>query len=69
MECEVKFGAKVLPPYSPLDIKVKADFLSSQKPFAASQQVLASSQNNFLSSHRHDNLMNIGLAGLSNRNS
>ena len=44
----------------------KADFLSSQKPFAASQQVLASSQNNFLSLHEYDNLMNIGLAGLSN---
>ena len=23
MECEVKFGAKILPAYSPLDIKVK----------------------------------------------
>ena len=23
MECEVKFGAKILPVYSPLDIKVK----------------------------------------------
>ena len=29
----------------------KADFLSSQKPLAASWQVLASSQNNFLSLH------------------
>ena len=48
---------------------LKADFLSSQKPLAASQQVLASSQNNFLSSHEYDNLMNIGLAGLSNRGS
>ena len=46
---------------------VKADFLSSQKPLAASKQVLASSQNNFLSSHEYDNLINIGLAGLSNR--
>ena len=33
----------------------KADFLSSQKPLAASKQVLASSQNNFLSSHKYDN--------------
>ena len=41
---------------------LKADFLSSQKPLAASQQVLASSQNNFLSSHEYDNLINIGLA-------
>ena len=32
-------------------------------------QVLASSQNNFLSSHEYDNLMNIGLGGLSNRDS
>ena len=48
---------------------LKADFLSSQKPLAASWQVLASSQNNFLSSHEYDNLMNIGLAGLSNRDS
>ena len=30
---------------------LKADCLSSQKPLAASWQVLASSQNNFLSSH------------------
>ena len=30
---------------------LKADFLSLQKPLAASQQVLASSQSNFLSSH------------------
>ena len=46
---------------------IKANFLSSQKPLAASLQLLASSQNNFLSSHEYDNLMNIGLAGLSNR--
>ena len=48
---------------------LKADFVSSQKPLAASQQLLASSQNNFLSSPEYDNLMNIGLAGLSNRGS
>ena len=46
--------------------RVKADFLSSQKPLAASQQVLAGSRNNFLSSYEFDNLMNIGLTGLSN---
>ena len=40
---------------------LKADFLSSQKPLAASQQVLTSSQNNFLSSHEYNNLINIGL--------
>ena len=45
-------------------LTVKADFLSSQKPLAASKQVLASSQNNFLSSQKYDNLMNIGLDGL-----
>ena len=33
---------------------LKADFLSLQKPLAASQQVLASSQNNFLSSHLNE---------------
>ena len=48
---------------------VKADFLSSQKPLAASSQVLAGSWNNFLSSYGFYNLMNIGLAGLSNRDS
>ena len=45
------------------------DFLSSQKLLAGSEQVLASSQNNFLLLHEYDNLMNIGLAGLSNRGS
>ena len=52
-----------------METRLKADFLSSQKPLAASQQVLANSQNNFLSLHECDNLMNIGLAGLSNRDS
>ena len=33
---------------------LKADFFSSQKPLAASKQVLASSQNNFLSSHLNE---------------
>ena len=33
---------------------LKADFLSSQKPLAASYQVLASSQNDFLSSHLNE---------------
>ena len=47
----------------------KADFLSSQKPLAAGQQVLAGSRNNFLSSYEFENLRNIGLAGLSNRDS
>ena len=42
---------------------IKADFLSLQKPLTASSQVLTSSNNNFLSSHEYDNLMNIGLAG------
>ena len=41
------------------NFQLKADFVSSQKPLAASQQVLASWQNNFLSSHEYDNLMNI----------
>ena len=50
-------------------ISLKADFLSSQKPLTVSQQVLASSQNNFLSWHKYDNLMSIDLAGLSNRGS
>ena len=50
-------------------VGLKADFLSSQKPLAASSQVLAGSRNNFLSSYGFDNLMNIGLAGLSNRDS
>ena len=50
-------------------VGLKADLLSSQKPLAASQQVLAGSPNNFLSSYEFDNLMNIGLAGLSNRDS
>ena len=49
--------------------RIKADFLSLQKPLAASWRVLAGSQNNFLSSYEYDNLMNIGLAGLSNRGS
>ena len=44
--------------------EVKADFLSSQKLLAVSKQVLASSENNFLLSHEHSNLMNIGLAAL-----
>ena len=44
---------------------LKADYLSLQKPLVASQQVLDSSQNNFLSSHEYDSLMNIGLACLS----
>ena len=48
---------------------LKVDFLSSQKPLAVSQQVFANLQNNFLSSHEYDNLMKIGLAGLSNRGS
>ena len=26
MECEVKFGAKILPGYSPLDIKLNNNF-------------------------------------------
>ena len=30
MECEVKFGAKILPAYSPLDIKVKQPLQSGQ---------------------------------------
>ena len=50
-----------------LMLSLKADFLSSQKPLAASQQVLAGLRNNFLSSYEFDKLMNIGLAGLSNR--
>ena len=33
------------------------------------KQVLASSQNNFLSLHQYDNVIIIGLAGLSNRGS
>ena len=33
------------------------------------ETLAASSQNNFLSSQEYDNLMNIGLAGLSNRGS
>ena len=28
MECEIKFGAKILPAYSPLDIKVKQQLQS-----------------------------------------
>ena len=30
MECEVKFGAKILPAYSPLDIKVKQQLQSGE---------------------------------------
>ena len=52
-----------------VSVSIKVDFLSSQKSLAASWQVLASSQNNFLSVHEYDNLMKIGLAGLSNRGS
>ena len=37
-----------------LGLSLKVDFLSSQKPLAASKQVLASSQNNFLSSHLNE---------------
>ena len=33
---------------------IQADFLSSQKPLAASSQVLASPQNDFLSSHPNE---------------
>ena len=55
--------------YGRFRISLKAVFLFSQGPLAASQQVLASSQNNFLSSDEYYNLMNIGLAGLSNRDS
>ena len=44
--------------YMYLKTTLKADFFSSQKPLAASYQVLLSSQNNFLSSQEYDNLMN-----------
>ena len=47
----------------------KADFLSLQKPLAASWQVLDGSRNNFLSSYEYDKFINMGLAGLSNRDS
>ena len=30
MECEVKFGAKILPAHSPLDIKVKQQLQSGE---------------------------------------
>ena len=30
MVCEVKFGAKILPAYTPLDIKVKQQFQSGK---------------------------------------
>ena len=30
MECEVKFGANILPAYSPLDIKVKQQLQSGE---------------------------------------
>ena len=30
MECEVKFGAKILPAYSPLDMKVKQQLQSGE---------------------------------------
>ena len=43
---------------------LKADFLSSQKPLAASFQVLAGSRNHFLSFYEYYNLLNIGPAGL-----
>ena len=46
---------------------LKADFLSSQKALAASLRVLASLQSNLQSWHVYDNLLNIGLTGLSNR--
>ena len=45
-------------------LQVTSKFLSSQKPFTASKQVLASSQNNFLSAHENGNFMNLGLTGL-----
>ena len=47
------------------NFQLKADFLSSQKPLAASWQVLTCSQNNFLSLHEYDNLMKIDLVGIS----
>ena len=40
--------------YPFLPMATADDFLSSQKPLAASQQVLASSQNNFLSLHLNE---------------
>ena len=53
--CMDIFSMKICRPRIHYSMKMarglKADFLSSQKPLAASQQVLASSQNNFLSSH------------------
>ena len=52
-----------------IHIQLMVDFLCSQKALTASWQVLASLQNNFLSLHKYDNLMNIGLADLSNRGS
>ena len=48
---------------------IKADFLSSQKPLAASLRVLASLQNNLHSSDGYDNLLNTGLTCPSNRDS
>ena len=39
-----------------LRTRLEADFLSWQKPLAASQQVLACSQNNFLSSHFNEDI-------------
>ena len=58
--------AKEVGRFSIMLYRINLDLLSSQKLLA---QVLASSQNNFLSSHEYDNFQKIGLAGLSNRDS
>ena len=42
------------------------DFLSLQKPLTLSLRVFVSSQNSLYSSHLDDNLLNIGITGLSN---
>ena len=68
-KCDCNFGIQRVGGVELIHGSLKADFLSSQKPLAASQQVFASSQNHFLSLHKYDNLMNIGLASLSNRGS
>ena len=54
-----KFKVENLQPLSSAVVKIKADFLLSQKPVTASQQVLAGSQNNYQSSHGYDNLLNL----------